>query len=206
MVYHDGNYSKNDGHGGWNAKLDLQTVDGTQWESDSWARSNRQINTYRTISSHRRDVMVRQSFDTGSYNDLAFALSGVIFAMYSFKKGTRGFYPTPRTTLERATQLQSFNQRKARALKLGALALGPATLMFPSAMVLYWFSSTLAAITEGYLRGKLPQIRIVFIRARKSPEKSESGEEKEKPKRHVEEPCPPTMKDLINQRKKRMRK
>lgn len=135
---------------------------------------------------------------------LPFALSGIIFVMYSVRKGVTNLISLPHATLEQATQYQSFNQRKERALKLGALAVGPATLMFPSAMVFYWFSSTLATITVGYLSDKLP--RIFIVRVSKSPEKSKPGEEKEKPKRQIEEPCPPTMKDLINQRKKRTRK
>lgn len=137
---------------------------------------------------------------------LPFALSGIIYVMCSVRTSIIRFTPSPHETLERAAQVESYNQRKKRALKLGAFAVGPATLMFPSAMVFYWFSSTLAATTVSYIRSKLPRIRIVFVRARKSPEKSKPGEEKDKPKRRIEEPCPPTMKDLVNQRKKRMRK
>lgn len=135
---------------------------------------------------------------------LPFALSGMIYVMYSVRKSFFIVESQPDATLEQATEVQSFNQWKDRTLKLGALAVGPATLMFPSAMVFYWFSSTLAAIAEAYIWKKF--LRIIIIQARESPEKSKPGEEKKKPTRQVEEPCPPTMKDIINQRKKRMRK
>lgn len=135
---------------------------------------------------------------------LPVALSGIMFAMYSVRGSSFTLRPRPHATPEQAARVQSFNQWKDRTLKLGALAVGPATLMFPSAMVFYWFSSTLAATAEAYLWNKLP--RIIIIGTWKSPEKSKPGEEKKKPTRQVEEPCPPTMKDIINQRKKRMRK
>lgn len=125
---------------------------------------------------------------------LPFALSGIMFIIFSSRRGTLGFHSVPGSTIEHAYRAFSWSERKDRILKVGALVAGPATLTFPSAMLLYWISSSLAAVIVG------PLPRILFLWVRKAP-----GEDKVKPKSKpkTQEFRGPTMKDLRNQRKKK---
>ena len=132
---------------------------------------------------------------------LPFALSGIVFTFFSARINNVEVLPGLSMPREQALRTQSWNQWKNRTIKLGAFAIGPATLMFPSAMLLYWFSSTLAALTIGYLWQKLPP--IIFIRVRKSPEGNKPHEEKKKSKPQVGKFRPRITQDSSNQKKRR---
>lgn len=125
---------------------------------------------------------------------LPFALSGIMFVMYSSRRGTSDFRSAPGSPIKHAYQAFSLSERKRRILKVGALVAGPATLMFPSAMLLYWISSSLAAVIVGSLSRKW----VIWVR--KAP-----GEDKVKPKSKskMQEFRGPTMKDLRSQKKKK---
>lgn len=121
--------------------------------------------------------------------------------MFSTRRGTIsvvGLSP------EAAKQAHSWNLWKGRHLKLAALAVGPATLMFPSAMLLYWISSSLAAVMVDGIVGLLLRTRII-IRVTRGPGKGKPGEAKpkseSKPKMQIYRG--PTMKDLQNQKRKK---
>ena len=132
---------------------------------------------------------------------LPFALSGIIFYMFSSGRGTTRFRELGATP-ERPPPVLSWTGSKNRALKFGAILVGPATLMFPSAMLLYWISSSLAAV----IWPSLPLIRFIrFIRMRmtKATSKGKPDENKHKSKPKMQEYHFPTMKDLRNQRKKK---
>ena len=110
---------------------------------------------------------------------LPFALSGLVYAMYAFPAGTHQARELPLATQEHADKVRSFNQQRRKYLKLGALAIGPATLMFPSAMLLYWVSGTLAALMAGFryrLLGMLLQV------VRDSPTEKKPDEDKPRSK------------------------
>ena len=127
---------------------------------------------------------------------LPFALSGLVFFMYSARTGIRVFRPLP----SGETGAQFLNQQTSRGLKLAALAIGPATLMFPSAMLLYWFSSNLAAVTVHSL------LRIwARSLAARSRERSKPGHDKPKTPRKpkMQENRGQTMPDLRNGKKKK---
>lgn len=129
---------------------------------------------------------------------LPFALSGIIFAGYSLGRGTLGFRPPPGSTLEHASRVLHLNLRKRRMLKFGALLAGPATLMFPSAMLLYWIPSTLAAVMLGSFRP-----RTLFYRMIMPSGKGEPGGNKHRSKPKMQEFRGPTMQDLRDQKKKK---
>ena len=105
---------------------------------------------------------------------LPFALSGIVYAMYSYPAGTYEARLIPMMgTQEDANQVRSFNLQRRKYQKLGALAIGPATLMFPSAMLLYWFSGALATLMVGY-RYRLLGMLLRVVReppAKKKPDK-----------------------------------
>ena len=116
---------------------------------------------------------------------LPFALSGIVYAMYSYPPGTCETRQVPMAGTqedakqEDANRLRSFNLRRRKYQKLGALAIGPATLMFPSAMLLYWFSGALATLMVGYryrILGML--LRVV----REPPTKKKPDEDKQRSK------------------------
>lgn len=126
---------------------------------------------------------------------LPFILSGLLYVMYSTRKGIIDFQPPPGSTSEQLILVRSVNELKARNLKVAALLIGPATLMFPSAMLLYWFSSSLAAVTLQYLFKRwLRRSRILNIRVSKSPDSNE--------KPQTQPYRPPTMKELKAQKRK----
>lgn len=130
---------------------------------------------------------------------LPFALSGIIFVMSKSRRGTIGLYPGPGSSSEEASKILSWNRWKNRCLGLASVVIGPATLMFPSAMLLYWISSSLAAIIVSHVVKFLLSIRI--IRVTKVPGKDKPGEDKPKSKPKMQEYRGPTMKDLRNQKK-----
>ena len=118
---------------------------------------------------------------------LPFALSGIMYTVYSYQAGTVGYRPLPWTSLDDANRLQSSNLQTLKYKKLASLAIAPATLMFPSAMLLYWFSSALASLLLSYhhtLWGML--LRAV----RKSPATNEPDEDKQKSKPPTEKYYP----------------
>ena len=126
---------------------------------------------------------------------LPFVLSGFVYMMYYTRKGIAAFHPPPGSTSELSILVRSLNERKARTLKVGALLIGPATLMFPSAMLLYWFSSSLAAVTMQYLFIRwLKRSRVLSIRVNKSPGNNQ--------KPQTQPYRPPTMKELKAQKRK----
>ena len=128
---------------------------------------------------------------------LPFALSGIVYMMYSKEGGTGETFPVPWGTQEHANRVKSSNLRRRKYQKLASLAIGPATLMFPSAMLLYWFSSSLATLMVGYrhrLWGML--LRVV----RKSPAKNKPDEDKQKSKPPTEKYYPPTGKQIRKQK------
>lgn len=131
---------------------------------------------------------------------LPWVVTGMLYIMFSTRRGTVGRCPLPGGE----TQARSYNDWMKKKQNLGALAVAPATFMFPSAMLLYWFSSTLAAVAVGYLPylwGMLP--RICFIRVRKSLGKGKPGEDKQNPKPKMQEFRGPTMEDLRSQKQKK---
>lgn len=77
---------------------------------------------------------------------LPFALTGLIWTMHASGRGTMALRAMPGSTVQHASRILSLQQRKNRILKFGALAIAPATLVFPSGMLLYWISSSLAAV------------------------------------------------------------
>lgn len=126
---------------------------------------------------------------------LPFVVSGFLYVMYSTRKGIIDFQPPPGSTSEQLILVRIINELKARILKVGALLIGPATLMFPSAMLLYWFSSSLAAVTLQYLLKRwLGRSQIPIIRVSKSPDSNE--------KPQTQPYRPPTMKELKAQKRK----
>lgn len=101
---------------------------------------------------------------------LPLALSAIVFATISSRNDTFGLLAMPGSSPETARKARAWNLRKHTTLKIGALALAPATLLFPSAMLLYWISAGLAAIVAA----SLPRIRS--FRATRSPgKKGERG-------------------------------
>ena len=118
---------------------------------------------------------------------LPFALSGIMYTMYSYSAGCIHSCPPPWATLDHANRVESSNLQRLKYKKFGSLAIVPATLMFPSAMLLYWFSSTLATVTVGYRH----EIWGMLLRAvRKSPATNEPDEDKQKSKPPTEKYYP----------------
>ena len=112
---------------------------------------------------------------------LPFALSGLMFAMFSSRHSTvTRQLPTPGSSPEATMRLFHRHLRSKRRLKLASLALGPATLLFPSAMLLYWMSTNLATvIVQPVVHFIVSNIR--FIRASRAASMAKPGEDK-KPK------------------------
>ena len=125
------------------------------------------------------------------------AISVIIFAMYSSRKGIMDLCAIPGSTLQAASKARAFNLRKNRMLKFGALAVAPATLMFPSAMLLYWISSSLAAVMMGSLA------RIRYIRSSKLAGKGKPAQDAPKSKPKMQEFRGPTIQDLRGPKKKK---
>ena len=117
---------------------------------------------------------------------LPFALSGIMFLMYSSLKSFFIYVPVG----------AAFNQWRRKILISASLAIGPATLMFPSAMLLYWFSSSLAAVTVG----RLTQIRPFSVTRRVDKGKPPDGHG---PKPKTQEYRPLSMKELRSQKRKK---
>ena len=128
---------------------------------------------------------------------LPFALSGIMYTMYSCSAGVLISYPVPWATLDHANRVESFNLQRLKYKKFGSLAIVPATLMFPSAMLLYWFSSALASLLLSYryvLWGML--LRAV----RKSPATDKPDEDKQKSKPPTEKYYPLRAKQMKKQK------
>ena len=125
---------------------------------------------------------------------LPFALSGISFAMFSYIRGLALVGCNP----EGVRTAPSWNLSKRKYLLLAALVVGPATLMFPSAMLLYWISSSLAAVTLDEVRKRLPRIWIFRVTA--TPGKGKPPGEA-KPMQQIY-PAP-TMKALRKQQRKK---
>ena len=128
---------------------------------------------------------------------LPFALSGIVYTMYSYSAATGETSPVPWGTQEHANQVKSSNLRRRKYQKLISLAIGPATLMFPSAMLLYWFSSSLATLMVGY-RHRLWEMLLGVVR--KSPAGNKPDEDKQKSKPPTEKYYPPTGKQIGKQK------
>ena len=129
---------------------------------------------------------------------LPFALSGIVYTVYSCPAGTSRSVPTPWLTVDEAKRLEYSNLHRFKFGKLASLAIAPATLMFPSAMLLYWFSSALATLVLGNRRklwGTL--LRVV----RNSPVKDKPDEDGQKSKPPAEKYYPPTGKQMRKQKK-----
>ena len=91
---------------------------------------------------------------------LPFVLSAVSFGSLRF--GTLGLVSTMGFTSTASTR---FNLLLRRASYMLVLAAGPATLKFPSVMLLYWISSCLCSLGTKYTLSQLmPQVRIVHIK------------------------------------------
>lgn len=129
---------------------------------------------------------------------LPFALYGVMFLFYSSARGTSSSFLTliPGLNIERRRQIVYWTLLKNRIFKFGALAVVPATLLFPSAMLLYWISSSLA--------GFLFRTRIFAVNLHSG--KGEPGDDRHKSKPKMQAFRGPTMTDLRNQRKKKKKK
>ena len=128
---------------------------------------------------------------------LPFALSGIVYTMYCYPAGTLRAVSRPWATLDEANCLKSFNLQMLKYKKLASLAIVPATLMFPSAMLLYWFSSTLATLLVGYGYGLwrvLPQI------VRESPATNKPDKDKQKSKPPTKNYYPPIGKQIRKQK------
>ena len=67
---------------------------------------------------------------------LPFVLSGSLFANIHFNSSRPGVTPS------------NFSRRLTNTLKILALAIGPATLQVPAAMLIYWISSSLFALGQ----------------------------------------------------------
>ena len=86
---------------------------------------------------------------------LPFALSGVILLVDSSRRDTFSFYPvllwgtTIKQRLYPLYQIYHWKVLRTRIFNFGALAIVPATLLFPSSMLLYWISSSLAGVLVG---------------------------------------------------------
>ena len=115
---------------------------------------------------------------------LPFALSGIVYATYAYPAGNIEDTPLPWATLDFAHRLESENLRMIKYKKFASLAIVPATLMFPSAMLLYWFTSALATLLLSY-RHKLWGI---------------VDEDKPKSKPPAEKYYPPTGKQMRKQK------
>ncbi|KAL9136339.1 MAG: hypothetical protein Q9175_002460 [Cornicularia normoerica] len=124
-----------------------------------------------------------------------------MLGMFSFRKGTLGLHAAPGSSPEAARESFFWNLWKNKGRKLAALVVGPATLIFPSAMLLYWISSSAAAVIVHHICGSLLKLR--FIRVTMAPGKGKPGEAKHKSKPKMEEYRGPTMKDLRSQKKKK---
>ena len=75
---------------------------------------------------------------------LPFAMSGIMFGMTSRYKSA--LLPSPGLSRERVMEILHKNVKWERCVKLAALALWPATMLFPSAMLLYCISTNLATV------------------------------------------------------------
>ena len=75
---------------------------------------------------------------------LPFAMSGVMFGMSGRYRAK--FLLSPGSSPERVMKVSHLNYRWNKCLKLAALTVGPATLLFPSAMLLYCISTNLATV------------------------------------------------------------
>ena len=131
-------------------------------------------------------------------NILTCALSGITYIMYSNTTGISR-KPPPWASVERAHQVESSNLRLIKYKKIGALLIGPATLMFPSAILLYWFSSVLATVVVAE-HDRLWRMLLQIMG--KSPEKSEPDEDKPKSKpQKTEKYYPSTRRDAREQKR-----
>lgn len=126
---------------------------------------------------------------------LPFALSGIMFLLYRYGGNTYGLLEVliPGQTIDRARQILYWNLQKTKILKIGALAIAPATLMFPSGMLLYWISSSLAGLFVG------PRRFLVFFRISPGGTTEEDKYESKQPKK--QQFRGPTMQDLRNQKR-----
>ena len=113
---------------------------------------------------------------------LPFAMSGIMF-------GTLGRYRaiysiSPGSSPERIMKFSRLNYRWNKCLKLAALTLGPATLLFPSAMLLYCISTNLATVVvHPVVRFITSHIRFIQASAAASmPKPVEEKKPKPKPK------------------------
>ena len=131
---------------------------------------------------------------------LPLAVSGIVYAMYSYPAGINRMIPSPWVSLDYAKRIQSSNLLKFRYGKFASLAIAPATLMFPSAMLLYWFSSALATLMLCHRR----QLWGMLLRVvRNSPAKNKPDEDRQKSKPPTEKYYPLTMKRMGKQRLKK---
>ena len=124
---------------------------------------------------------------------LPFALSGILYVIYSYQAGTIRDIPLPWVSLDYANRVKAFNLQTLKYRKLASLAIAPATLMFPSAMLLYWFSSALATLLLSY-RHK------IWSFVRNSPAKNKPDEDEQKSKSPTEKYYPPTRKEMKKQK------
>ena len=131
---------------------------------------------------------------------LPFAVSGMVYAMYSYSASTTGKIPLPWATLDQAKHFRSSNLLKLKHYKIASLAIAPATLMFPSAMLLYWFSSALATLTVSH---RHEVWRMLLRIVRNSPAKNEPDEDRQKSKPPTEKYYPLTMNRMPKQRSKK---
>ena len=131
---------------------------------------------------------------------LPFALSGIMFVLHSTAKRFLVFdviLGVP-SEWEQVIRAEAISDSRRKILRLATLAIGPATLMFPSAMLLYWFSSSLAAVTVGCLSRERS-----FLVTRRPDKDKPPGQEGQNSKPKTEEYRPLSMKELRSQKRKK---
>ena len=109
---------------------------------------------------------------------LPFATS--MIAVFSLSRTSLQMRAGFRSSPERVMRLSRLNSRRGKCSKLAALLVGPATLLFPSAMLLYCISTNLATVVVRNVVHFITS-NIQFIQASTAASRPKSVEEK-KPK------------------------
>ena len=109
---------------------------------------------------------------------LPFATSMV--ALFSLSRVSLQMSPGPGSSPEGVMRTSRLNLRLRKCSKLAALTAGPATLLFPSAMLLYCISTNLATVVVGPMLGSITS-QIRFFQASRAASMPKPVEEK-KPK------------------------
>ena len=134
---------------------------------------------------------------------LPFALSGIMYVRCSCRARIITSLPAAWVMLAASNRLKPFDllhtlKYLLKYLKYAPLAIAPATVMFPSAMLLYWFSNVFATILLLSYRHVLWTMLRRIVRT--SPATNKPDEDKKQSKPPTEKYYPPTRKQIKKQK------